>query len=180
MRQLCYALTLMTTSVLLNGWMMAATPGNDAKRLNQASQLVNVSVVSDRPQIAQAASNTHYLTLTMPERAGKRFAKLSLSFTEQNQERTVAPIRFDLANTRAFTGASGADGRAIEIEDIWIDETGTFWIEFKAPVPPKTKLTLALRTLKSTPSATYGYGVAAYPETKFPAIFVGDGTITIR
>ncbi len=176
MRQIYYALTLMTTSALLNGWMMAATPGNDAKRL-EASQLVSVNVVSDRPQ---TASDTHYVTITIPERAGKRFAKLSLSFTEQNQEKTVAPIRLDLANTKAFTGAPGAEGRAIGIKSVWVDETGIFWIEFNAPVPPKTKLTLALKTLKSTPSATYDYGVAAYPETKFPAVFVGDGILTVR
>lgn len=177
MRQISYTLALITSSVLLNVWTVAATPGNDAKHLNQVPQLAQVSVVSDRPQ---TSNDTHYFTITMPERAGKRFTKLSLSFTEQNQEKAVAPIRFDLASTKAFVGSPQASGRAIGIKDAWIDETGIFWVEFNAPVPPKTVLTLALKTLKSSPAATYDYGIAAYPETKFPAVFVGDGTLTIH
>lgn len=176
MRQISDALMLMTTSVLLNAWIMAAIPGNDIGRANQAPLLAGVSVVSDRPQ---TDTDTHNFTVTMPARSNQRFAKLSLSFTEQNQEKTVAPLRFDLASTKAFMGSPEALGRAIDIKDVWIDETGIFWVEFKAPVPPKTTLTLALKTLKSSPAATYEYSIAAYPETKFPAVFVGDGLLTI-
>lgn len=177
MRQISYTLALITTSVLFNVWTVAATPGNDAKRLDRMAQLAPVSVVSDRPQ---TSNDTHYFTMTMPERTGKRFAKLSFSFTEQNQEKPVAPIRFDLASTKAFMGSPETIGRAIAIKDAWIDETGILWVEFNAPVPSKTKLTLALKTLKASPAATYEYGIAAYPETKFPAVFVGDGMLTIR
>lgn len=175
MRQISYVLTLMTTSVLLTAWTMAATPGNSVKRFEQ-SQLASVSVVSDRPQ---AGSNTHLFTITMPEGSGKRFTKLSFSFTKQNRERTVAPMRFDLANTRAFIGSSEGR-RAIDIKDMWIDETGILWVQFNAPVPPQTKITLALKLRPLSSAATYDYGIAAYPESNAAAIFVGDGTLTIK
>lgn len=177
MRQIRYALALMTASVLLNTWTVAAIPGSKVNRFEQVPQLASVSVTSDRPQ---SGDSTHFFTMTMPERAGKRFTRLSFSFTEQNQAKTVAPIRFNLASTRAFNGIPGAEGRAIGIKDTWIDETGIVWVEFNTPVPPKTKLTLALKTLQASPANTYEYGIAAYPDTRFSAVFVGDGLLTIR
>lgn len=175
MRQISYALTLITMNVLFNAWTVAAAPGSNVKHTH-SSQLASVSVTSDRPQ----ADSTHFFTMTLPAQAGQRFTQLSFSFTEQNQAKTVAPLRFNLASTKAFTGAANAGGRAIAIKDTWIDETGVLWVEFNAPVPPKTQLTLALQTLQTSPAATYGFGIAAYPETKDAAVFVGDGSLTIR
>lgn len=175
MQKLNYILLLVVSPMLLSALTAMAVSNKSVAPVEQSSLLASVNVTSDRPQ---AGSSTHFFTMTMPERAGKQFTKLSFSFTEQNQEKTVAPLRFDLASTRAFIGSSEAGGRAIGIKDAWIDETGIFWVEFNMPVPPKTKLTLALKTLKSSPPATYGYGIAAYPN-KFSAIFVGDGTLTI-
>ena len=159
---------------LFNAWTVAAAPGSTVKRAH-SPQLASVSVTSDRPQ----ADSTHFFTMTLPTQAGQRFTKLSFSFTEQNQAKTVAPLRFDLASTKAFMGAT-AEGGAIAIKDTWIDETGVLWVEFNAPVPPKTQLTLALQTLQTSPAASYDFGIAAYPETKDAAVFVGDGSLTIR
>ena len=179
MRQMPYVLMLVVSNVLLSAWTAIAIPNHlnkGAALFDRSPLLASVTVNSDR---TQAGDSTHYFTMIMPARAGNRFTKLSFSFTEQNQDKTVAPLRFDLASTKAFTGAAKANGRAIGIKDAWIDETGTLWVEFKAPVAPKTQLTLALKTLKASPAATYGYGIAAYPD-KFSAVFVGDGSLTVR
>lgn len=175
MRQMSYILMLVVSNVLVSAWM-TTTPSDGVTPFNRFPLLSSVMVTSDRPQ----AGSTHYFTMTMPDRAGKRFTKLSFSFTEQNRDKTVAPIRFDLASTKAIAGSSKVGGRTIGIKDAWVDETGVLWVEFDASVPPKTQLMLALKTLKSSPVATYDYGIAAYPETKFPAVFVGNGTLTIR
>lgn len=176
MRQIRQVLLLVANSVLLSAWTMTAAPSKGLTPFDRPPLLASVMVTSDRPQVG----STHYFTMTMPDRAGKRFTKLSFSFTEQNRDKTVAPIRFDLASTKAFTGSPNAGRRAIGIKDTWVDETGVLWVEFNTSVPPKTQLMLALKTLKSSPVAAYDYGIAAYPETKFPAVFVGDGTLTIR
>ena len=175
MRQMPYIVMLVVSHVLLSAWTTAATPNNSVKPFDH-SLLASVTVTSDRAQ----TGDTHLFTMTLPERAGKRFTKLSFSFTEQNQTKTVAPLRFDLASTRAVMGSATVEGQAIAIKDTWIDETGVLWVEFKSPMPPKTQLTLALKTLKSSPVATYDYGIAAYPDAKFAAVFVGDGRLTIR
>jgi len=176
MQKLNYILLLVISPVLLTALTALAVSNKSVAPVERSSLLASVAVTSDRPQ---ADGSTHFFTMTMPDRVGKRFTKLSFSFTEQNQDQTVAPLRFDLASTKVFTGSANPRGRAIAIKDVWIDETGVFWVEFNTPVPPKTKLTLALKTLKASPAATYGYGIAAYPD-KFPAIFVGDGTLTIN
>jgi len=180
MQKLNYILLLAVSPMLLSALTALAVSNKAVSNkslapVERSSLLASVAVTSDRPQ---ADGSTHFFTMTMPDRVGKRFTKLSFSFTEQNQDQTVAPLRFDLASTKVFTGSAKAGG-AIAIRDVWIDETGVFWVAFNTPVPPKTKLTLALKTLKASPAATYGYGIAAYPD-KFPAIFVGDGTLTIN
>ena len=177
MRHKSYIVMLVVNSVLLSAWITTAAPNNDAKPFNQSPLLASVTVTSDR---AQTGSNTHLFTMTLPEHTRTRFTKLSFSFTEQNQAKTVAPLRFNLASTKAVIGSAKAEGQTIAIKDTWIDETGVLWVEFKSPIPPKTQLTLALETLKASPTATYDYGIAAYPEAKFSAVFVGDGRLTIR
>jgi Protein of unknown function (DUF2808) len=177
MRQITYVVTLVISSVFLGSWTTTAVPNSGIKPFGQPSLLANVTVTSDR---AQAGSNTHLFTMTMPERSGNRFTKLSFSFTEQDQAKTVAPLRFNLASTKAMIGSVNAEGQAIAIKDVWIDETGVLWVEFESPIPPKTQITLALQTLKTSPAATYDYGIAAYPEAKSSAIFVGDGSLIIR
>ncbi|PSB28374.1 DUF2808 domain-containing protein [Stenomitos frigidus] len=177
MQKLTYILLLAVSPVLLSALTAMAVSDKSVTPVERSSLLASVTVTSDRPQ---ADGSTHFFTMTMPERTGKRFTKLSFSFTEQNQEKSVAPLRFALASTKAFTGSAKAEGGAIGIKDTWIDETGVLWVEFQSPIPPKAQLTLALKTLQSSPAAAYDYGIAAYPETKFPAVFVGDGSLTVR
>ncbi|MBD2075718.1 DUF2808 domain-containing protein [Phormidium sp. FACHB-592] len=168
-------LMLVAINVLLNAWTALAKPGNPVISFDR-SRLTNEFVVSDRP----IDSNTYALTMTLPKRVGKQFAKVSISFTEQNRDKTIAPLQFDLPNIKAFAGAANKGRRAIAIQRTWIDETGSLWVQFKTPIPPQTKLTLALKLRQLPAAASYDYGIAAYPEPKAAASFVGDGTLTLK
>lgn len=176
MRQLSYVLTLVVINVLFHTWTAVAKPVNPVLNFAHSLKLASGSVTSDR---APNDNSTYLFTMTLPERTGKQFSKLSISLTEQNGGKTIAPMQFDLPRTKAFIGAPTEGGRAIGVRDTWIDETGVLWVQFNAPVPPQTKLTLALK-LRQLPSATtYNYGIAAY-SAKAAAIFVGDGILTIK
>ena len=175
MQRMSYVLTLIVINVLLSTWTAVAKPANSVMGFERSLRLANAVVVSDRT----TGSNTYLLPMTLPKRAGKQFTKLSVSFTEQNQDKTIAPLQFDLPDTKAFAGTPNEGRRAIAIQETWIDETGVLWVQFKAPIPPQTKLTLALK-LRQQPAATrYDYGIAAYPANA-AAIFVGDGTLTLK
>ena len=176
MRRINSVLMLIAINVLLHTWTAVAKSANPVINFAHSSKLANAVVVSDR---ATADSNTYLLTMTLPKRIGKQFAKVSVSFTEQNRDRTIAPLPFDLPNIKAFAGAPNEGRRAIAIQKTWIDEAGVLWVQFKASVPPQTRLTLALK-LRQQPAATrYDYGIAAYPANA-AAIFVGDGTLTLK
>jgi hypothetical protein len=98
-----------------------------------------------------------------------------LSFTELPENQVMQSLQFDLASTKAFMGTSG--GRAIAAE-AWIDETGTFWIEFDSAVPAGTQLTVAFKGKNPSSGKFHEYGIAAYTATETPmAIFVGNGTV---
>ncbi len=132
--------------------------------LNQAAR----SPTSDR---------TYSFTMTLPDHLGKQFARVS--FTELGEDNKTEPLQFDLSQTQAFIGTTAALGSAIRINDVWIDETGTFWIEFNPTLSPKTTLTVTFKAQTST-SKTYNYSVAAYPNTQRPvAVFVGNGSVTV-
>ncbi len=125
--------------------------------------------------ISTASDRTYSFTMTLPEHPDNRFARLS--FTELNQD-NIAPLQFDLSQTQAFIGTS-TGGSAVRINDVWIDETGTFWIEFNPTLSPKTTLTVTFKAQAST-SKIYNYSVAAYPNTQRPvAVFVGNGSLTV-
>ena len=176
MQRINSVLMLVAINVLLHTWAAVAKAANPIINFDHSSKLANAVVVSDR---ATADSNTYLLTMTLPKRIGKQFAKVSVSFTEQNQDKTIAPLQFDLPNIKAFAGAPNEGRRAIAIQKTWIDEAGVLWVQFKASVPPQTRLTLALK-LRQQPAATrYDYGIAAYPANA-AAIFVGDGTLTLK
>ena len=175
MRQINSVLMLIAINVLLHTWTAVARSANPVISFDR-SRLTNAVVVSDRT----TDSNTYSLTMTLPKRVGKQFAKVSISFTEQNREKTIAPLQFDLSNMKAFAGAPNEGRRAIAIQNTWIDETGSLWVQFKTPIPPQTKLTLALKLRQLPAAASYDYGIAAYPEPKASASFVGDGTLTLK
>ena len=175
MQRVKSVLMLITINVLLNAWTALAKPANSVISFDR-SRLTNAFVISDRT----TDSNTYPLTMTLPKRVGKQFAKVSISFTEQNRDKTIAPLQFDLPNMKAFAGAPNEGRRSIAIQKAWIDETGILWVQFKAPIPPQTKLTLALKLRQLPAAASYDYGIAAYPEPKAAASFVGDGTLTLK
>ena len=132
---------------------------------------------SDQAARPTASDRTYSFTMTLPDHPGKRFSKLS--FTELSQDNKTGWLPFDLSQTKAFMGTSTV-GSAVDIKDVWIDETGTFWIEFNAALPPKTTLTVAFKAKPSLPGKIYRYGVAAYPNNQRPvAVFVGNGSVTV-
>ncbi|MBE9180065.1 DUF2808 domain-containing protein [Oculatella sp. LEGE 06141] len=169
-------LTIATTSLLLSSWTIAADRNNSSQSVASSQTLASSTVTSDR---SPTNNNTYYLTMTLPTRAATGFAQLS--FTERSQDPGAVSIPFDLASTEAFLGTPGANGQAVAIESTWIDETGTFWIEFDPSIAPGTVLTVAFNA-KPTPSgSTHEYGIAAYPATARPvAVYVGNGTLNIR
>jgi len=189
MQRIRYTLTLVVISlftVLFSSWVNTTNPVNRTPGLENASTFANIAVAGEptprstdiRPT---ASDKTYFFTMTLPTHPGQRFAKVSFDFTEQSQSKGINPIRFDLANTKAFLGTPDAQGRAIAVESAWVDETGSLWVEFKPTLLPQTTFTLALTTQSSTPKTAYEFGVAAYPATQRPvALFVGDGIVTIK
>ncbi|MBD2020552.1 DUF2808 domain-containing protein [Leptolyngbya sp. FACHB-36] len=171
------ALVSIAFSTLLNAWMPAANPVENLPNSSDRAANVEITSASDSTSSKQnrltATNNTYYFTVTLPERAGRGFTRLS--FSEQTD---AAPVWFDLPNVRAFVGTPNATGRTIN-SDAWIDETGTIWVEFKPSVPAKTTVTVALKTRKPPTASFYDYGIAAYPE-KGAAVYVGNGTLKVQ
>lgn len=182
MQQISSVLTLVVINALFSTCTAVAKPANpafnfDAMGFDRSLKLASVAATIDR---TTDHNSTYLFTMTLPERTGRQFSKLSVSLTAQNSNKTIAPMPFDLPSTKAFLGAPKEGGRALGVQDAWIDETGVLWVQFSAPVPPQTKLTLALKLRKLPSAARYDYGIAAYPESKAAAIFVGDGILTIK
>lgn len=195
MRQISLGLTMAITSALLGSWAYATEfslphtpefdltgsdknlsnphpPHSSASSYQAAANTLSGSVESDR---LTETENLYYFTVVMPEHS-QQFSKLS--FSDLNQDASTIPMRFDLINAQAFAGTPETIGQAIA-SDAWMDETGTFWIEFNPSVASGTTLTVALKAPKPTAGRTYEYGIAAYTATKTPtAILVGNRTLT--
>lgn len=179
-------LTLTATSVILSSFAIALEPSLtpvNARFIDstQAIQLTQPAIARDRAVAIQnpASTNSQPLTFTLPNHPGKRFGKLSFSFNQPGQKSKVALIDFNLPQTQAFVGKPGIFKQAIAIQDTWIDETGTLWVEFKSAVLPKTTLTIVFKLRNVTAGSAYEYGVAAYPNTKYAVpVFVGDGSLS--
>ncbi len=169
-------LTFAIASILLHPSAVALEPNTTSANVSNNLKLANVWVTSQR---SPATGNIYYFTMFLPERTGKRFTRLSFSFTEQSRDKAVAVIPFDLSSARALVGKPGAFGREIRLKGAWIDETGTLWVEFGQPIPSNTTLTVALRVQQTNSKESYEYGVAAYPDSEKPVpIFVGNGILT--
>ncbi|XHX78620.1 MAG: DUF2808 domain-containing protein [Stenomitos frigidus ULC029] len=164
---------LIVINLLLHTWAAVAKPANPVSSFERSPARAKTFIVSDRT----IANNTYLLPMTLPKRS--QFAKVSISFTEQNRDQTITPIPFDLFSTKAFVGTSKDGGRAIAIQKTWIDEAGVLWVQFKTPLPPQTKLTLALKLRRQSAVARYDYSIAAYPADA-AAVFVGDGALTLQ
>jgi hypothetical protein len=178
MRKISYVLAVAIASILMSLWTTAV-------QSNNTLVLAEAKIASDRDfrnkSVRLSANDrTYFFTMQLPERAGKGFTQLS--FTEQTQTQGSNFIQFDLAQTKAFTGTPNAIGRPIGIKSTWVDETGTIWVEFNSALPPSTTLTVVFQAQKSPVAKSYEYGIAAYPEAKQPvaAVYVGNGTLTVR
>ncbi|HEY9638839.1 MAG TPA: DUF2808 domain-containing protein [Coleofasciculaceae cyanobacterium] len=170
MQQIGISLAVALATTLLSPWSPVVDSGSFTN-VSLAPSPAHVSVTSDR---LTATDRTYYFKITLPEHT-ERFSRLS--FTELPQDQVLNPIQFDLVNAKAFTGTSNTGGQAIATK-AWIDETGTFWIEFNPAISPGTQLTVAFKGKNPSPGKSHEYGIAAYTATETPtAIFVGNGTL---
>ena len=193
MRQISLGLTVAITSALLGSWAYATelslphTPGFDLTDSDRnlsnhptsnaiyqtAINPESDAVTSDR---LTETDSLYYFTIVMPKHS-EQFSRLS--FSDLKQDSSTIPMRFDLINAQAFMGTPAAIGRAITTE-AWMDETGTFWVEFNPSIASGTTLTIALKAPKPLTGRSYEYGIAAYTATKTPtAVLVGNRTLTI-
>jgi len=201
MRQISLGLTVAITSALLGSWAYATefslphtseldTTDIDKDLSNHlvaetavakpvvssyqtTANLETDTVVSDR---LTETDNLYYFTMVMPKHS-ESFSRLS--FSDLNQDGSTIPMRFDLTSAQAFIGTPQAIGRAITTE-AWMDETGTFWVEFNPSIPSGTTLTVALKAPKPPSGRSYEYGIAAYTATQTPtAVFVGNRILAI-
>ncbi len=196
MRQTSLGLTVAITSALLGSWAYATElslphapefdlTDSDRNLSNHPISNASIStyqtainpesdaVTSDR--LTQTDS-LYYFTIAMPKHS-EQFSRLS--FSDLKQDSSTIPMRFDLINAQAFVGTPEAIGRAITTE-AWMDETGTFWVEFNPSIPSGTTLTIALKAPKPLTGRSYEYGIAAYTATNTPtAVLVGNRTLTI-
>jgi hypothetical protein len=124
---------------------------------------------------ATVTGNTYSFTMTLPENPNSGFAKLSFSFLNQNSE--IIPIPFNLQDTTAQISKGAASKSAIDVKRAAVDETGTLWVEFNAPIPANATLTVTFKSQKPLSAGQYTYSVAGYTSTK-PSrpVFVSDGT----
>jgi hypothetical protein len=166
MRQIILVVAVAVTSILLGAWTTAETNRGNVRPDGSASETI----------VRSTMDRTYSLTIALPARTGASFNKLS--FTERQPDQGTEPIRFDLPATEVFIGTPS--DRPIESE-AWVDETGTFWIEFNPPVAAGTTLTVVLKLQNLPSEESYEYGFAAYPATENSvAVYVGDRTLTIR
>lgn len=163
--------------LLLSSSAIALTPWASAEKTKETliSQTFEPAAVSrDR----KATLKPHVFTLQLPARAGEQFSMLSISLQAQNTQ--AIPIPFDIKTAQIAVMQNGQT-RAIAIQQTWIDETGTLWLEFKPALPPKTQLTLSLNPHSLPAPTLYDYGIAAYANSDYPApILVDRGTVTLR
>lgn len=178
MRKISYVMAVAIASIFMSLWTAAVQP-NNAQVLAEARLATDRSAGNKSVRLS-ATDRTYFFSMQLPNRARRGFTQLS--FTELSQTQAANFIQFDLSQTKAFAGTPDAMGRPIGIASTWVDETGTIWLEFDAPVPSNTVLTVAFQANKAPSAQAYEYGIAAYPEAKRPigAVFVGNGKLNIR
>lgn len=173
MKQLNLALILSTFVAAVSLWAVIEK-STDLMATSETLIPVSLSSNHDRP----ASRRPYAFTMVLPERTGEKFSLLSLSL--DSSERGATPIPFEAKSAQAFVEANGQKQK-LTIQQSWIDETGTLWIEFKPSLMPKTQLTLSLVARELSVKAVYKYGIAAYADSDYPmAILVDSGVITIQ
>ncbi|HEY9629506.1 MAG TPA: DUF2808 domain-containing protein [Coleofasciculaceae cyanobacterium] len=186
MRQISLGLTMAITTALLGSWAYAtefslpysADLDIDIADISDASTQISAvpsseAVTSDR---VSDTESLYYFTVVMPQNV-EPFSRLS--FSELSRDASAMPMRFDLINAEAFVGTPGETGEVID-SVAWMDETGTFWIEFNPSLASGKTLTVALEAPKPLSGKNYEYGIAAYTATRTPmAIFAGNKTLTV-
>ncbi|NJR51095.1 MAG: DUF2808 domain-containing protein [Leptolyngbyaceae cyanobacterium CSU_1_3] len=169
-------------TILLGATTVTAADGSlpiNASAASRRNYTRNATLVSLKPSRATVSNeNTYSFTMTLPEKA-ERFARLSFSLTQPDRNNAIVPMYLNLQRTSAFVGDYDTL-ESIGIKEALIDETGTIWVEFNSPMPPKAKVTVVFKAQQPLSIGQYAYSIAAYPDTASPVpLFVGDGTLTI-
>lgn len=134
-----------------------------------------------KQSLAKVNGQSYSFAMVLPRRSESSFSKLSFSLTNLDRGNTVVPLPLNLQNTLAQVGAVNAPKKAVTVKHAFIDETGTLWVEFNSPLPPKTPLTVVFKARKPLISGRYAYSIAAYPDGIFSRpTFVSDGTFVSR
>ncbi len=147
------------------------------KAISWHRHLGHASLPGDRALAVEIrAMHLYPLTLTLPEHPGKRFSILSFSFNQRGKPGQVALPPLALSQTQLLINAT-ANRQAVQPKRLWLDETGTLWLEFVTPLPPKTPITILFKSDRSLSGSGYEYAIAAYPDTPYPVgVFVDQGT----
>lgn len=124
-----------------------------------------------------AHNGTVYFTMTLPQRADRRFETLSFVFTQPGQPSQMLPLPLDPSSIRVFMGTVERQGPAIALAGTWVDETGVLWVGFNPPLPSGSLLTVAIKPRSALSETSYQYGIAAYLETTSVPILVGNGIL---
>jgi hypothetical protein len=122
------------------------------------------------PRLVRAATSfrsantpaTYHFTLAIPENAGEPLGAVTIS-----QRENLDTISFDPSRSRAFLGNSFAGGPEVSLASIgreYPNKPGEATIVFDPPVPPGTKLTVALRAKSNPSGGVYLFGVTAFPD----------------
>jgi hypothetical protein len=159
MKQLLWSLTIATATILV-----AEFPALSNHMMDGFHQRPTITQVSKR------GDRTLYFTTTVPNDAGASLAKLSLS---QVDAPTPPSLPFALEQTKVFWGSSETPGNPVQMSNIWVDETGVIWLNFKEAIAPGKQVTVALAVNEKANAETFA--IAAYPTNESrDAVLLGD------
>jgi hypothetical protein len=125
-----------------------------------------------------ASSNAvYYFTLDVPENAGTGMQRVAVA--QRDGSNFVRMVQFDPDRIQAFVGQLGDRGTALPLAGATFDEdTQTVSLTFDPPVPPGTRVTIALKPDRNPrQSGIYLFGVTAYPPNNPEGQFLGFGRL---
>lgn len=172
MKQMITIVTLSILAIALSPWAAAHKVSESVS--DQPLVAASLSLNRDR----SAANKPHVFAMVLPARTGAKFSMLSISL--QAKDPKAIPVPFNVRTAQAAVIQANGQQRAIAIQQTWIDETGTLWVEFKPSLPPKTRLTLSFNANQLPAKMVYEYGIAAYSDNEYAsATLVDSGLVTV-
>ncbi len=154
-----------------------------------AVQLQDGTVYFDRPpsleyaaptiDTARSWGSTHYFTLRVSPEAGEPLQRVEI----QQRQGLDDDVRYDLEDTRSFTGTRRDRGTEVPLGEVTHDrDTQTVSVTFAEAIEPGTTVTIGLRPVRNPEySGIYLYGVTVFPAgEKTHGQYIGVGRFHIR